>query len=243
MSGGDLTWRLWFLRAGGLTTLFRHVRASPMSDPTSQPPVKPLAIAKAATDAFLALPKDAISAECQEATYAIAPLVDAARDAPLPLSRAAAFSVLLELAGLPDGQPMHRLAMGEAGLVGVLVTHYIEFGLDTSRDFAMLVAQLVHKLLESGVAAAQDLKREILAPEIVRTITALVFLLVRLSNLFLNSKHSACKTSSNLSSSACGRSCAYFTALFCSRWTGWSRGGGSNGSPAEVGLTVLIERR
>jgi hypothetical protein len=170
---------LWFLRAGGLPTLIRHLRASPMSAPTSQPHVAPSAISEAAASAFIALRRHAaIAAECLGGTDVVRTLVDAARDAPFRVSRAAAFHALLELA---IDEPAHGSALGEAGLVVLLVTHYIEFGDLPSipTDFPRLVAQVAHVLLESGVAAAHDLKREILAPDVARTITALVLLLVR----------------------------------------------------------------
>jgi hypothetical protein len=191
---------LWLLRTGGLAPLIRHLRGSPMSAPTADSDITPSAVSKGASTALLALlgPDPAVMEELQAATDVIEPLIDALRDAPLVLSRKTAFSVLGLIA---IGQPAQRRAMGEAGVVGLLVTLYSDSGdvLD-SRAFATMAAEMVFTLLESGVAAAHDLTQAILAREPARTFAAIVLLSVRHSCLYCftlsPTYQTACKTSS-----------------------------------------------
>jgi hypothetical protein len=199
---------LWFLRAGGLPTLIRHLRASPMAAPTAGSDITPSALSKEAATALgeLLRTERAIMAEFKAATHVIMPLIDALRDAPLNHSRGMAFNLLGVLA---IGKPGHRLAMGEAGVVGLLVTLYIESAelLEEMCSFASMAARMTHMLLEAGMAAALDLAQAILARETVRTFTAIVLLIVRHPCLYpfgpSLTNHRACKTSSCRGSPVC----------------------------------------
>jgi hypothetical protein len=171
---------LWFLRAGGLPTLIRHLRACPSPGTTTESGVTPSALSGAAASALVELlpARDALTAELEAATDVTMPLIDALRDAPTVQSRTLAFNVLVVVAMCQPGQCR---AIGEAGVVGLLATLYLESGdlLSDSGEFATLASNMVHMLLESGVAAATDLRQAILAPETDRVFTALNLLLVR----------------------------------------------------------------
>ncbi len=169
-----------FLRGGGALAVIRLLRGTATLDASADTGIS-FAISSQAAQVLseLLLVAPSLMAELVETAHLIPPLLDALRDAPDDMGRAAAARTLLELA---DARPESCRAMAEAGGVRAVVAAYVgtqpvawELG------FAEAGLELGRRLVQSERAAARDLISTIRAPETIPAFAALLFLQVTLS--------------------------------------------------------------
>jgi hypothetical protein len=172
-----------FLDAGGLPTLIQFLKGPTSLTPTTAAVITPSDIALAAATALTALLRTDstdIMKMLEVTTIDILPLIDALRDAPLPIRYAASKSLqVLGMAQWPLGKVMKKAGVMEL----VLDFCFDAGGLPNARELTWPASGVALFLAESVPLAARQYRQIIRGPQTNRTYTALVHLQVHLSSL------------------------------------------------------------
>jgi hypothetical protein len=171
-----------FLRAGGLPVLIPLLRGTTATSGATSDPETPLQVMAELAGLTLLKPllSTALMAELPSPTATVPPLIDVFRDAPLDMGRLLAAQVLLQLA---KGEPAHRRAMAEGGVVGLVGKLYYSLpdgpGISAQMEPALELACL---LMCAETAALWDLRKAILSPDSEHSFAALLILQVSCSD-------------------------------------------------------------